>query len=75
MKYEVILEHNSFKKRLATFLTKKLANEYMEINYKVIGNDFENPIEFSKFYCAKTREVTYESDDLKTKLIVRKLTK
>ena len=75
MNYEVILERNSFKQRVATFITKKLANKYMDDNYSVIENWFEEPVEFTKFYCPSTRETTYESQDLKTKLMVRKLTK
>lgn len=75
MNYEVILERNSFIKVLSTFKTKKLAQEFMEDNYEIIGNWFEEYVDFNKIYCPKTRELSYESSDLKTSLRVRKLTK
>ena len=75
MKYEVILERNSFIKTLSLFKTKKQALAYMDFNSSLIEEWFEEPIEFNKFYCPSTRETTYESSDFSTKLMVRKLTK
>lgn len=72
--YEVILEHDSYQQRVATFITKKLAQEFMDKEYLSIENWFEN-VEFHKYYYPSTREITYESNDLRTKLMVRKLTK
>ena len=75
MNYEVILERYSHVKSLGLFKTKKQANEFMESNYDIIADWFEKCVEFTKFYCPKTRDITYESDDFKTKIMVRKLIK
>lgn len=73
--YEVILEHEGYTQILSSFRTKKLAQQYMEDNYYIIEDWWENRIEFNKFYIPSTREITYETSDLSTILRVRKLTK
>lgn len=79
--YEVILEHNGYAKTLSSFRTKKLAQQYMEDNYEIIADWYEDRVEFSKFYSPKTRSYSYESTQTKangeplTMLMVRKLTK
>lgn len=73
--YEVILERDSYVKKLCSFRTKREAIAYMEDNYEIIANWFEDYVDFNKIYCPSTRELSYESSDFKTKLLVRKLTK
>ena len=79
MNYEVILERNSFAKVLCTFKYKKEAQAYIDFNYDIIEDWFEERVDFNIIKnldkLGRPYETYYENSNRDTTLYVRRLTK